>query len=71
MKVVKSQHESDKAVVALYDVMIETYKIAVHNDALNQEGDFSELFDTIVCQSQECYLFLSKYVFQGRLRECN
>ncbi|KAK7041906.1 hypothetical protein VNI00_008887 [Paramarasmius palmivorus] len=67
MKVVKSQHERDKAVVALYDVMIETYEIAINKKALNQDGDFSELFERIVRQSEECSIYLSKYMLQGHL----
>ncbi|KAK7027548.1 hypothetical protein VNI00_015182 [Paramarasmius palmivorus] len=68
-RVVKVQHEQDKAIVALYDVMIETYEIAIDKKALNQDGDFSELFEKIVRQSEEYYVFLSKYMFQGCLRQ--
>ncbi|KAK7023578.1 hypothetical protein VNI00_016664 [Paramarasmius palmivorus] len=67
IKVVKSQHEKDKAMITLYDVMIKTYEIAIDKHALNPEGDFSELFETIVRQSEECSVFLSRYMFKARL----
>ncbi|KAK7015851.1 hypothetical protein VNI00_019044 [Paramarasmius palmivorus] len=64
---IKAKHEQDEAIVALYDIMIETYNVAIENNALNAEGDFSALFDRIVSQSQECYIFLSSCIIKGNL----
>ncbi|KAK7049332.1 hypothetical protein VNI00_005933 [Paramarasmius palmivorus] len=64
---VTNQHHKNKAIVELYDNMVETYRIAVDKDALNKHGHFSKLFEDIVKQSQECYIFLSSYMVQDRL----
>ncbi|KAK7041875.1 hypothetical protein VNI00_008832 [Paramarasmius palmivorus] len=66
-EIIKAKHEQNEAIVALYDNMLETHKIAVEKEALNQNSDFSELFDDIVRQSEECYVFLSNYIYKGRL----
>ncbi|KAK7028052.1 hypothetical protein VNI00_015003 [Paramarasmius palmivorus] len=68
-QIITARHKQNKDIVALYDAMVATYKIAVEKDALNEEGDFSELFDEIVWQSEECYVFLSNYMVKGRLSQ--
>ncbi|KAK7023571.1 hypothetical protein VNI00_016657 [Paramarasmius palmivorus] len=68
-QIITARHKQNKEIVALYDVMLATYKIAVEKDALNEGGDFSELFDEIVWQSEECYVFLSNYAIKGRLSQ--
>ncbi|KAK7045849.1 hypothetical protein VNI00_007271 [Paramarasmius palmivorus] len=65
--IIKAKHEQDEAIVALYDVMIETFKIAVDKKVLNEWGYFTKLFNAIVQQSEECYVFLSNYMFKGLL----
>ncbi|KAK7026004.1 hypothetical protein VNI00_015835 [Paramarasmius palmivorus] len=67
--VIKAKHEQNEAIVALHGVMVATYDIAVKKDALNEQGDFSGLFDEIVQQSQECYVFLSNYMVKGLLSQ--
>ncbi|KAK7032486.1 hypothetical protein VNI00_013054 [Paramarasmius palmivorus] len=66
-RIIKAKHEQNEAIVALYDIMIETHKIAVEKGALNQESEFTGLFDEIVQQTEECYVFLSNYMYKGRL----
>ncbi|KAK7015214.1 hypothetical protein VNI00_019144 [Paramarasmius palmivorus] len=67
--VIKAKHEQNEAIIALHGVMVATYKIAVEKDALNELGDFSGLFDEIVRQSEECYVFLSNYILKGCLSQ--
>ncbi|KAK7041899.1 hypothetical protein VNI00_008880 [Paramarasmius palmivorus] len=67
--VIKAKHEQNEAIIALHGVMVATYKIAVEKDALNDQGDFSGLFDEIVRQSEECYVFLSNYILKGCLSQ--
>ncbi|KAK7027543.1 hypothetical protein VNI00_015177 [Paramarasmius palmivorus] len=66
-QIIKAKHEQNEAIVELYDIMIETHKIAVEKEALNEESEFAGLFDEIVRQSEECYVFLSNYMYKGRL----
>ncbi|KAK7051441.1 hypothetical protein VNI00_004415 [Paramarasmius palmivorus] len=68
-RIIKAKHEQDEAIVGLYDVMIETFKIAVDKKVLNERGYFTKLFDEIVRQSEECYVFLSNYMFKGVLHQ--
>ncbi|KAK7015113.1 hypothetical protein VNI00_019220, partial [Paramarasmius palmivorus] len=68
-EIIKAKHEQDEAIVGLYDVMIETFKIAVDKKVLNERGYFTKLFDEIVRQSEECYVFLSNYMFKGVLHQ--
>ncbi|KAK7051183.1 hypothetical protein VNI00_004683 [Paramarasmius palmivorus] len=68
-RVIKAKHEQNEAIVTLYDVMIETFKLAVDKEALKNQGYFTKLFNEIVRQSEECYVFLSNHMFQGYLRQ--
>ncbi|ESK86880.1 f-box and wd40 domain [Moniliophthora roreri MCA 2997] len=66
-QVVKSQYSKDQAIISLYEMMMEAYAMATQNDGLNQHGDFSDIFNELVRQTQECRIFLSKYIHKGRL----
>ncbi|ESK87631.1 nacht wd40 domain-containing protein [Moniliophthora roreri MCA 2997] len=68
-QVVKALNNQDQEIVALYQTMLEAYQIAQENEALNQGGHFSELFGRIVKQSEECYVFLSKYCSKNRMAQ--
>ncbi|KAK7051170.1 hypothetical protein VNI00_004670 [Paramarasmius palmivorus] len=68
-RVIKAKHKQNEAIVTLYDVMIEMFKLAVDKKALNKQGYFTKLFNEIVRQSEECYVFLSNHMFQGYLRQ--
>ncbi|KAK7027942.1 hypothetical protein VNI00_015025 [Paramarasmius palmivorus] len=65
---VKSLHESNEAVVELYDDMIETYNIALERNALSVQGVFSKIFDEILRVSQECEMFLSSFLSRSHLK---
>ncbi|KAK7015871.1 hypothetical protein VNI00_019027 [Paramarasmius palmivorus] len=66
-EIIKAKHQQNEAIIELYDAMVETYKITVTDEALKEVLSFSELFDKVVRQSEECYVFLSNYMFKGRL----
>ncbi|KAK1221022.1 hypothetical protein PQX77_016172 [Marasmius sp. AFHP31] len=58
---VKAQYESDCAIVALHNAVVNTYEIAIKNEALSKDSRFVALFHTMVRQADECYLFISEY----------
>ncbi|KAL0069733.1 hypothetical protein AAF712_003002 [Marasmius tenuissimus] len=60
-KLVKAQYESDSAIVALHNAVVNTYEIAIKNEALSKDSRFDALFRTMVRQADECYLFISEY----------
>ncbi|KAK1226597.1 hypothetical protein PQX77_010437, partial [Marasmius sp. AFHP31] len=60
-KLVKAQYESDCAIVALHNAVVNTYEIAIKNEALSKDSRFVALFHTMVRQADECYLFISEY----------
>uniref|UniRef100_A0A0W0F2Z7 Nephrocystin 3-like N-terminal domain-containing protein n=1 Tax=Moniliophthora roreri TaxID=221103 RepID=A0A0W0F2Z7_MONRR len=55
-QVVKSQYSKDQAIISLYEMMMEAYAMATQNDGLNQHGDFSDIFNELVRQTQECQI---------------
>ncbi|KAK7041865.1 hypothetical protein VNI00_008822 [Paramarasmius palmivorus] len=45
-RVIKAKHELNEALIVLYDTMIETYKIAIEKEALNQENQVMDFWNT-------------------------
>ncbi|ESK88244.1 nacht and wd40 domain protein [Moniliophthora roreri MCA 2997] len=68
-KVVEAYYKQNSEIVDLYDAMIEAYKIVEDNNGINQAGHFSEVFEEIVRQSEECNIFLSKTISKDGTRE--
>ncbi|ESK87630.1 nacht wd40 domain-containing protein [Moniliophthora roreri MCA 2997] len=68
--VANTLYKNDKAILDLYNTMMDTYKIAIDNerDIINEGSHFAPIFDEIVRQSEECYVFLHQYVSKGRAR---
>ncbi|KAK7062916.1 hypothetical protein VNI00_000414 [Paramarasmius palmivorus] len=65
---VKVLHKQDQDVVTLFRKMMDAYKtVQDHEHTLNQGGHFSEVFGKMARQSEECYVFLSKYVSKNRI----
>ncbi|KAI3616807.1 nacht and wd40 domain protein [Moniliophthora roreri] len=68
-KVVEAYYKQNSEIVDLYDAMIEAYKIVEDNNGINQAGHFSEVFEEIVRQSEECNIFLSKTISKDGTRQ--
>ncbi|KAL0564318.1 hypothetical protein V5O48_017729 [Marasmius crinis-equi] len=61
--------EVDEQLVDLVDSMNQLYGCAIVKDALKNYAAFRVLFDAMIQQSVECFLFISNYVSNGYLSE--
>ncbi|KAI3608465.1 nacht and wd40 domain protein [Moniliophthora roreri] len=70
-RMVEGQYKKDQAIVDLYETMIQAYQVATakESESLNQGGQFSDLFKKMVRQTEECHIFLSRYVYQRRISQ--
>ncbi|KAL0571995.1 hypothetical protein V5O48_009961 [Marasmius crinis-equi] len=68
LKMLQSKLELDNKLVDLVDSMNQLYGCAIVKDALKNYETFQILFDAMIQQSVECFLFISNYISDGYFR---
>ncbi|KAL0569112.1 hypothetical protein V5O48_012861 [Marasmius crinis-equi] len=69
LKVLQDKHELDDKLVDLIDTMSQVYGCAtVKDDPLRNYRKFQLLFDSMIQESVECFLFIHDYISKGHLR---
>ncbi|KAL0573142.1 hypothetical protein V5O48_008818 [Marasmius crinis-equi] len=65
----QKKHELDEQLLDLIDSMNQLYGCATVQDGLKNYATFHVLFDAMIQQTVECFLFISNYISDGYFRE--